>query len=211
MCRSFETSITTYLATVVSTVIVWNLTTLPIYRFIALIMLVVGHMQLIDALLWTTIRYKWSATNLFVSRYILPTLLATELLASYYGIRYFFGWSNRLYEVILWFGIFCLFYSWLIDCNETIKHTDGYLLWCNDTYRVISQLGFLFLLVFPIIMGYPNILLKWILLGAIIGTFAINFLRSTYGTRWCWSSNIISVILLAVVLYERYIAKKKMN
>lgn len=207
MCKSFEVSITTYIVTLSATVLVWNLTTLPAYRFVALVLFVSGHMQLLDAIVWKSIEYKHDGLNHFVTRYLFLCVLVLELLVSYYGIRYYFGWSNRAYEILMWVAIAAMAYRWMQRCNETGTHSDGYLFWCNDLTDWYIQLAFLFFLVFPIIAGYPNILLKWVVLAAVIGTFVINFMKTTFGTRWCWSSNILSVILLAFLLHQKYVSK----
>lgn len=204
MCRSIGVSLATFLLTAVSTIVVWNISKKPEHRFVALFMLTVGSMQLVDVLLWLSIRQKSPSMNMFVSSYILLAVLIAEALVSYYGIKYFFGWSNRAYEALLWIAIPFLAYYWITTCKETTVHPDGYLYWCSDYGYPLSKLIVLLALVLPILFGYPNILLKWLVLAIGISTFVITLAKNTFGTRWCWASNLISVVLLFVVLQEKF-------
>ena len=206
MCKSIKTSLTTFAITAVSFGIIWLLSSAPQYRFAVLFLFTISLMQLVDAALWVSVRNKLDITNLMISRYVILAVLIAEILVSYYGIRYYMGWSDRRYEAIMWVSIGIMIYRWLYiyDCKKTSVYPDGYLFWCTSHMTWYGKIIFLMLLIIPIIMGYPNMLLKWLLVGGITATFAVNFFNGTFGTRWCWSGNTLVPIILLVVLLERY-------
>lgn len=205
MCKSIGTSIAAFFTTLVSMSIVVSISRKPEHLFVAVFLFTISLMQLADALLWKSIKDGSIKSNLFVSKYILILILVSEFLVSYYGIRYFFGWSNKLYEIILWVVVIRGLYIWSAKCKATDVYTDGYLRWCNKNIKLRDKIGCLFMLVFPIIMGYPNILLKWILLGFIFITFIIQVWYVTFGSRWCWIANPASVLVMLTVVYQKFI------
>lgn len=212
MCKSVETSLITFASTLVITTWVWSNTNKSqgIYRFPAVFILVVSLMQLIDALLWISIESKNIWLNRIASTYLIPLVLSLELLISYYGIKYYFGWSNQWFEIILWISIIILLYRWIPSCKETVIYSDGYLLWCDKFMSNIGRLGFLAILTIPIIVAYPNIFIKWLILGSIYFLFIINFMKGTFGTRWCWMGNFVAPLLLISLFIEKLSKNKNL-
>lgn len=214
MCKSFETSLATF---VFSFVCLGS--SLQIYKtkdvvFAALLIFTVSLIQLIDSGIWWSLNNKNNELNNILSRYAIPIVLSLELLVSYFGTKYIFGWNSRYFEYALTIFVSYILIVWIFkycsgDKNRdshTIPYTDGYLYWCGvNLYPIVRVLFILFLLL-PIIIGIPSkyIIVKYIITLPIIVSFIMNYLNITFGARWCWSSNITSVLLLLYSIYMKY-------
>jgi hypothetical protein len=159
-------------------------------------------MQLIDAGLWWSIIHKNRLLNTIISRYATPGVLVIQLLFSCFGVKYMFGWSNPYYEFGLATFVTVMLVTWIFKyCNNanayTLSHSDGYLHWCGVEINSAFRILFLLFGLSPIVIGMPSSIVKWLIALPIIATFFMNFANPTFGSRWCWSSNITSALLLA--------------
>ena len=199
MCKSFETSISTFvfsIACVAASVIMCK--TKEVY-FASIFILTFSLIQIIDAGLWWSISHKNRSLNTILSRYAIPIVLASELLVSYFGVKYMFGWSNRCYEFGLATFVIGMLGTWTFKyCNNnTLPYNDGYLHWCGVEINDVIRVLFIMFLLSPIVIGINDVIVKCLLTVPIIATFFMNFMNLTFGSRWCWASNITSALLLA--------------
>lgn len=210
MCKSIQTSIATFAVTVACMGLSVALQPTAPIVFVAIFLVSVSTMQIADALLWWSIKHKNTPLNKFVSMFVIPTILSAQLLVSYYGMRHVFGWSNIYYEAFLWFNVAWLYTSWIRDCLKdgplTAPNTNGYLAWCNTSYTDGGKLLFLFLLLFPILMAYPNDPIKWAIIITTTVMFIINYTNTAFGSRWCWMSNLVAILVFAIILVRKTIS-----
>ena len=214
MCKSMETSLATYAVSLVCVCVCLKLEAVSkAVRFACMFILTFATMQLLDAGLWWSIRNRDKPLNHAISRYAIPALFAVELLVTYFGANLMFGWRNAYYELGLAAFVVFTLGAWMFRfCPSGAASytapdsTDGYLHWCGVELNTLTRVTFLFFLISPILFGLPQsaTAIKYMLVAPLLLTFIFNFNKITFGSRWCWSSNITSVILLAYVIYARY-------
>ena len=56
-----------------------------------------------------------------------------------------------------------------------------------------------YFLIVPFICGYTNEYIKISIVSVCIATFILNFYKKSFGSGWCHSSNILSIILVVLV------------
>lgn len=209
MCKSLQTSVATFAVTSVCMGLAVALSPTPAIKFVAIFLITVATMQIADALLWWSIEHNHPKLNKAVSIFLIPEILSAQLLISYYGIRYVFGWSNPYYEYFLWLNIAWLYWSWMRDCLHdgplTHPNSDGYLAWCNTRYTHGGRLLFIFLLLFPILIAYPNDAVKWAIIVMTIVMYIVNYTNPAFGSRWCWMSNSVAIVVFAIILGRKMI------
>jgi hypothetical protein len=203
MCKTFETSLATFVFSLTCVTLSIHVRKTKEVYFASIVILTFSLIQLVDAGIWWSITHKNKLLNNIISRYAVPFILASELLVSYFGIKYMFGWSNRYFEYGLFIFASFILLTWVFryckDTNAyTVPYADGYLHWCGlDLHTVVRILFILFLLT-PIVIGLPSKynVIKYLIIVPIIATFVMNYMNVTFGARWCWSSNITSLLLL---------------
>ena len=204
MCKTFETSLATFVFSLTCVALSVHIRKTKEVYFASMFILTVSLIQLLDAGIWWSIAHKNKLLNNFISRYAIPVILASELLVSYFGIKYIFGWSNRYFEYGLFIFASFMLLSWVFRyCNNenvyTAPYTDGYLHWCGVELYTVARILFILFLLTPIAIGLPSKynVMKYLIIVPAIATFVMNYMNVTFGARWCWSSNIISGMLLA--------------
>jgi hypothetical protein len=204
MCKSIETSLSTFVFSLTCLAASVTLCKTKEVYFASIFVFTFSLMQLIDAGLWWSISHKNRLLNTIISRYVTPVVLVTQPLVSYFGVKYLFGWSNQYYEFGLAMFVTVMLVTWIFKyCNNanayTLPHSDGYLHWCGVEISSLMRVLFLLFGLSPIVIGMPSnhVIVKWLIALPIIATFFMNFMHSTFGSRWCWSSNITSALLLA--------------
>jgi hypothetical protein len=204
MCKSIETSLSTFAFSLACVAASAAICPTKEVHFASMFILTFSLIQLVDAGLWWSIRNKNKLVNNALSRYAIPVVLVSELLVSYFGIKHMFGWSNQYYELgLATFGTGVLG-TWIFKyCNNatayTLPYTDGYLHWCGVEIGKAVRILFIAFLLLPIAVGMPSkhAILKYLITAPIMATFFMNFANPTFGSRWCWSSNVTSALLLA--------------
>jgi hypothetical protein len=217
MCKSFETSLSTFVFSFVCISISINIFKTKEVYFASIFILTFSLMQLIDAGIWWSLRNdKNKQLNIILSWYAIPIVLSLELLVSYFGIKYTFGWSNYYFEYGLIIFVTYILFFWIFNfCNRnskntytfaTLPYTDGYLHWCGVNIYPIIRILFILFLLFPVVFGIPKnyTLFKYIIILPLLISFIINYFNVTFGARWCWSSNIASVFLLLYTIYMKF-------
>jgi len=204
MCKSIETSLSTFAFSLACVAASAAICPTKEVHFASMFILTFSLIQLVDAGLWWSIRNRNKVLNNALSRYAIPVVLVSELLVSYFGIKHMFGWSNPYYELgLAVFGTGVLG-TWIFKyCNNatayTLPYTDGYLHWCGVEISKAVRILFIAFLLLPIAVGMPSkhAILKYLITAPIMATFFMNFVTPTFGSRWCWSSNVTSALLLA--------------
>jgi hypothetical protein len=204
MCKSFETSVSTFAFSLACVAVSAAMCKTKEVHFASAFILTFSLIQLIDAGIWWSIRRKNNALNRALTRYATPVVLMSELLVSYFGIKYMFGWSNQYFEYGLATFVIGALGTWIFKyCNDanaqhTLPHNDGYLHWCGVAFSTVVRFSFIFFLLFPILVGMPSkyAIMKYAITIPIVTTFVVNFMNPTFGSRWCWSSNVTSALLL---------------
>jgi hypothetical protein len=203
MCKTFETSFATFVFSLTCVALSVHIRKTKEVYFASMVILTFSLIQLVDAGIWWSITHKNKLLNNIMSRYAVPFILASELLVNYFGIKYMFGWSNRYFEYGL--AIFVLFIigAWIFKyCNHTntytVPYTDGYLQWCGVELNMVVRILFILFFMIPIAIGLPSKynVIKYLITLPIIATFVMNYMNVTFASRWCWSSNIVSALLL---------------
>jgi hypothetical protein len=203
MCKSFETSISTFAFSLTCVAVSATICKTKEVYFASAFILTFSLIQIIDAGIWWSISHKNQSLNTLLSQYAIPVVLVSELLVSYFGVKYLFGWSNKYYEFGLATLVTVMLVTWRFKCNNatahTLPHSDGYLHWCGVEINSVMRILFLLFGLTPIIVGIPSkyAMMKYLITVPIVATFIMNFMNTTFGSRWCWSSNIISALLLA--------------
>jgi hypothetical protein len=204
MCKNFETSLATFIFSLTCVALSVIIRKTKEVFFASMVILTFSLIQLVDAGIWWSITHKNKLLNNFISRYAVPFILSSELLVNYFGIKYMFGWSNQYFEYGLAIFVLFIMVTWIFKyCNHTnaytVPYTDGYLHWCGVELRMIVRVLFIIFLLTPIAVGLPSKydVVKYLIILPIIATFVINYMNVTFAARWCWSSNIISALLLA--------------
>jgi len=203
MCKSIETSISTFVFSLICVAASVTLCKTKEVYFASIFIFTFSLIQLVDAGLWWSIAHNNRLLNTIISRYATILVLSSELLVSYFGVKYIFGWSNQYYEYGLATFVAGMLGAWIFKhCNNanayTLPHTDGYLHWCGVELNNVLRILFMIFLLSPIVIGMPsNSIVKWLITAPIMATFCINYMNLTFGSRWCWSSNITSALLLA--------------
>jgi hypothetical protein len=174
----------------------------PEIKYLVWFMMTFTSMQLVDAVIWYSLRNKNDTLNRIFSQFVIPIVLAAELLVAYYAAKYYIGWSNRIFEVLLWIIVIFLIFSWIRDCMNPITkpNTNGNLVWCNHKFGHLPRVIFFVALMLPFALAYPN---GWIKTAALTWAFASwiwNYSNPAFGSRWCWASNIFALFVLAIVL-----------
>jgi len=204
MCKTFETSFATFVFSITCVSLSVFIRKTKEVLFASMVILTFSLIQLVDAGIWWSITHKNNLLNNFISRYAIPFILSSELLVNYFGIKYMFGWSNRYFEYGLAIFVLFIIVSWIFKyCNNsnayTVPYRDGYLHWCGVELHMIARILFILFSLTPIAIGLPSKynVMKYLIILPVIATFIINYTNVTFGARWCWSSNIVSALLLA--------------
>lgn len=202
MCRNIETSLGTFAVTSACMGAIYYLRPTPEIKYIIWFVMTFTTMQLADALIWYSLGNSMPFLNQLTSQYLIPVILAAELVIAYYAAKKYLNWSNSLYEVLLWIVSVGLIISWIYDCMKdpvTKPGSNGYLVWCNKKSDHMTKIIFFVFLILPFVIAYPR---GWIKLAFLLCAFSLwlwNYSNPAFGSRWCWSSNIFSIIVLILV------------
>ena len=169
----------------------------PEYLWLGSLILIIGTMQFVDALLWIMKQHNMSTE--FVSRYLIILILVLEPIVAYLGYVYFYKRRMPLFEVVLFIYTICSMYSWITLCDDTTITQDGYLKWCGINILFIIKVLFLLVLLFPILF-FPNMLQKILCITILSGTWLYNLNHEAFGSRWCYSVVVYSIMALGVFL-----------
>ena len=198
MCKTFETSLATFVFSLTCVALSVHIRKTKDVYFASMVILTFSLIQLLDAGIWWSIAHKNKLLNKFI-------------LVSYFGIKYMFDWIHRYFEYGLFIFVSFILLSWVFRyCNDsnayTVPYTDGYLHWCGVELHTVVRVLFILFLLTPIAIGLPSKynVMKYLIIVPIIATFVMNYMNVTFGARWCWSSNITSLLLLGYSMTMMY-------
>lgn len=176
----------------------------PEYIWLGIFILVVGSTQWIDALIWYNKQHNISTKE--ISKYGIITILVLELLVSYLGYVYYSRKRIIPFEILLLVGIVNFVYTWISDCEDTTVAEDGYLKWCNISFKnnvkdFIMRAMFMIALFFPFIY-FPDTLLRNAIMFSGFLSWLINYNTETFGSRWCHSFYLLDSVVILRLLYN---------
>lgn len=200
MCWNASISINTYIFSTFATIFAYANQIIDIYSLVFLQSLFI--MQLLEYFVWskTFPNQLLSKVGLFII--ILQPVFSILRMPS----------SNIYREYLL--GIYALFvivlYTILTPWNKidfsTIPHKNGHLAWNWIPSNEIAIIWVLFLL----LPSYINGWYRGVFIGGVIFTitFSLYSDTKTWGSLWCWFSNIIGLFLI-IYVFEKDLCIKK--
>lgn len=196
MCGSFYDSVCAG-AVIYGAATLFLFSGLKEYIWLGSFLLVIGTIQVLDALLWT-FRHLGVSTD-WIARYGIITTVLLEPIVAYMGYVYYSGKRMPIYEGILLLSVMAMAIMWIPNCEETTITKDGFLKWCNMNVLDICKIMLLFLILFPFLF-FPNLLQKILLITFTSATWIYNFNHEAFGSRWCYSSVLYSIVAMCVYL-----------
>jgi hypothetical protein len=203
MCWNANVSINTFIIGVTAAVLALANKTYPWY-FVLFLMSFVS-MQLIEYFIWTY--YNNAKLNKAFS-VVVWILLVLQPVAA---ILLLYDKDRRLMKYLLFSYILLavptLLYTIMTDknpfeINKSFKGENGHLIWgflVNDyVLIIIIYMVFLFLALY--LSGY-----RWLFILLLVTLlFSLYFYVKyrTWGTIWCWTANIASLIIIGKVLFD---------
>jgi hypothetical protein len=172
----------------------------PKYIWLGTFLLIIGTMQWVDTVIWT-LKHRGMPTVEF-SRYAVISILVLQPLVGYLGYVYYSGHRLPLYEIAYALAAPYIVYSWIKDCKETTITADGYLKWCDITYKSLLNKTIFFALLAAPFLYFPD---RFISITMMIGALFLwlnNINHEAFGSRWCHSFNFLDTIVLAKVGIE---------
>jgi hypothetical protein len=204
MCNTLQSSLNTFLLSFVISIFLLT-TESKLQKTNALLLLSFCFIQLSDALLHLSIQNNWQNFNLFVSKFIVPLILFSEIPLMYYATYGLTEKRSIAFEYI--YGTLCIlgFLQYIISCKQvTIQGDNGFLVWCNNPIRnTWGKLLFFFGIIWATYY-YPFNIYKIIFYFILTLTFLYTFSTDTFGSGWCHFANSLSIAWLIVYLIEKY-------
>lgn len=202
MCRSFTTSVLTGLLSYSIAYLLWirNSTS---DRSIALITVVFSTIQWLEAIIWYTFTINDKRVAILINRIaslMIPIVLSMELMTSYYVSNYYGESYIKWLYIIVSLLLVIMWYLTIGINHTTIDNVTGSLLWGGNTNGITfsNRLLFLFFLIFPLIPQI-NIPAFSIMIIGVTLTFIYSLMyNETFGSNWCWISNILPVCQLII-------------
>jgi hypothetical protein len=198
MCGSLIDSLSAGII-ICGTGLIFILSQKPEYIWLGSLICAIGAMQFIDAILW--IQKEQNISTDFVSHYVTILILILQPIVSYLGYVYFYKKRMPLFEAILVPYVICSVYVWSITCKDTTITSDGYLKWCDFNMLSVTKLGYILIVIFPMLF-FPNMLQRVLFLLAITGTWIYNYNHEAFGSRWCYSTILYAVLALGAFLIK---------
>lgn len=106
-----------------------------------------------------------------------------------------------LVSYLLFTTVVMIFKPWSKIDFTSIQATNGHLAWKWLNYpNIVILLWFIFLSI-KFIINKEWVILSLVTISAIV-TYALYSKTLTWGSVWCWISNIISLFIIATVFYD---------
>lgn len=148
--------------------------------------------QFVDAGIWAT-----GDPTGALSRYVLLAVLLAEPWVNLWGLHHATGKRLPVFEVVLVAWCVVLAVQWIRTCQRTTVSEDGRLQWCGMTSIPTSHKLLLFFMLAVPFLYFPDPVMRWTLLAFGAGTWALNVADDAFGTKWCWSANVLSLVAAA--------------
>ena len=173
----------------------------PKYIWLGGTIIVIGTMQWVDMIIWY-LKQNDMPTMEF-SKYAVAGVLVLEPLAAYLGYVFYSGNRMPVYEIVYALASIFVVSSWFKQCKETTVTADGYLKWCDSTFKsTLNKTIFIGLLFFPFIY-FPDIFLRNSVMLTAFVLWLYNLNHEAFGSRWCNSVNILDMIILGNLYFAK--------
>ena len=208
MCWNQDISINTFLFACLTLLFVFITNTFTKYKtpffdnpLMYLFILLVASMQLIEFFLWRNLKNKninhqlTSLGSFIIAFQQLTLILMMPNVNTKYGTLLLFG--------VLIFITYRI-YKFLNNSNDELTYVEqnGHLFWgwlnCKG-YEKILIIPFLSLYILPLI-SINNNLLSFFLISSLVISLFFYYKHNTFGTMWCWSSNLFLLFFIINIL-----------
>lgn len=197
MCRSFGSSVVTAAYSyLIAAFIYWR--NHEIDRQISLIIFTFSSIQILEAMIWWSLQYPNQYSDILnrVGTSLIPVVLSLELLASLLVMsRHVAPSKNELVAYIIAISLINILWFTNKEPTTTVDPETQSLLWGQTDIDQHSRILFLLFLVYPLLkLSHPTFLA---FAYGIIATFVFSFkYKKTFGSNWCWISNLLSTFAL---------------
>lgn len=211
MCRTLKDSLDTFIISLVVARILYfsdNSTEYEntLQQTNAILLLSFCFIQLSDAVLHYAIKNDMTSLNLFVSRFIVPTILFSEIPIMYYATYKLTNKRIKWFEALLAILSPIALFSFIYNCDgKTTQGENKFLIWCGTP---ITNKFFKFFFFAGILLAtyyYPLNIYKIIFYFVVTLTFIYTFDTETFGSGWCHFANALAVIWLITFFVNKYI------
>lgn len=193
MCKSIQDSILS-LGLSYFTGAVLIATGKPKYIWLGAFVLIIGSMQGVDTVIWYMKNHSIPTKEF--TKYAVFIVLALEPLVAYLGYIYYSGNRMPLFEIAYMLFFTFMAFTWFKNCKETTVTADGYLKWCDITFKSLFNRTFYMCLLFYPFIYFPDILLRNVLMISCLGLWLYNLNHEAFGSRWCYSFGLLDGIIL---------------
>ena len=204
MCWNPDISLNTFIFAILALLFIFLANTFTKYKnvisnpYFYLFFLLVAFVQLMEFLLWRNLSNK--KLNVFFSKILCGLVLLQPIMLIFMIPDMFI----KLFILLCYICV--LIYIKYSSSSSFVFHTsigkNGHLLWewsnFNNIYLLIINLLFY---IIPLIL-INNLIITIAALGTIIFSLYFNgsFITGTFGSVWCWLSNIILLLFIIDIL-----------
>jgi hypothetical protein len=195
MCWNAEVSLNTFIFAFISFCIVISFNRFSI--FIPIIALSISVMQLYEYFIWKNINNIKIINNFSI---LGPIIILFQLLLFNYA---FLKGKERIIAIVLIFIIFIISKIIRSYANTKIKITvgkNGHLLWHWADLPPILLIFIFILYLYPLSKNENKTLFIFIAIALLI-SFYYYYKYKTWGTMWCYFSNLIWIYLIISSIY----------
>lgn len=210
MCRNLKDSLDTFIISlVVARILYFSKSSSDsvdrLQQTNAILILSFCFIQLSDAMIHYAIKNNLDSFNILVSRFLIPTILFSEIPIMYWATFKLTG------KRIIWFEyamvLYCLvgFLTFVKGCDsKTVVGNDGFLIWCNHPIESVIGKVLFFLGILTATYHYPLNAYKFVFVSVVTATFVYTFHTDTFGSGWCHFANALSVLFLCIFFIQKY-------
>jgi len=200
MCWSAEVSLNTFIFAIISFCIVVSFNRFPMIN--AFIVLSISLMQLYEYFVWKNIHNKKIIHNLsFFGPFV---ILLQVLLINYAFLRD--NERNIAILLIIIIAIICMIYNYKNNKFDMEVGENKHLIWYWADLPAILLIFICFFYLYPLTTKQNIIPFIYGLITLLI-SFYYYYKYKTWGTMWCYFSNLIWIVLIIKTFYLYFIDK----
>ena len=200
MCWSAEVSLNTFILAIISFCIVVSFNRFPMIN--AFIVLSISLMQLYEYFVWKNIHNK--KTIHYLSFFGPFVILLQVLLINYAFLRD--NERNIAILLIIIIAIICMIYNYKNNKFDMEVGENKHLIWYWADLPAILLLFICFFYLYPLTTKENIIPFIYGLITLLI-SFYYYYKYKTWGTMWCYFTNLIWIVLIIKTLYLYFIDK----
>jgi hypothetical protein len=214
MCWNPDISLNTFIFAIFALLFIYLANTYTKYKnvdnlYFYLFFLVVAFVQLMEFFLWRNL--KNNDLNILFSRILFCLVIIQPIILSFMIPKT----NNNNANVIILFYLIFIIYVKFNNPNLVIRTSigkNGHLLWewtKFKNYKIIIMIFLLFYII-PVLL-INNISIIIITLGIIFISIYSSDTDGTFGSVWCWVSNVILLFfIIDILLLKPFIEYKKL-